>query len=220
MMPHGGLCCLRLGVLLACSLIICACDKSKDSASASEQRTVVNKPVSRVTPQRSKVRTPKPPSHATARSVSPATTPASTPEPSPTPAVEPVVVRATDMHYQNGVTTDTEGGLFFYGQAMAQVDHFKLPFPATDVVLEMKGQPAGNIWPEVECKLYSWDKQKWYTPWERDYVTTSTYQEYHKPQQPPLPAGDYIVRLRYYNDLPVPEGEDRNVWLRKITFLP
>lgn len=144
------------------------------------------------------------------------------PAATPTPEVarKSFTLTAADMWSENAATSDTEGGRTITRRGALQKDNVNIDFPIQEVVLEMKGDPSGNVWPEVNLNMYNRTTKKNYFPWQRDYVTTSSYFEYAKPVEPVMPPGSYLVTFRYYND-EVPSGskDDRNVSLRKITFL-
>ena len=149
----------------------------------------------------------------------PAPTP--TPTPSPTPLPEPDVLMATNMHADNG-TTDSYGGWCLWANGALQVDGYHIEFPVRSVGIEMRGDKAENVWPEVDLNMYNRTESKNYFPFVRDFITTSGYQEMRIPQDPPLAPGDYLITFRFYNNFVPAEkpGEDRNAYLRKLTFYP
>lgn len=147
------------------------------------------------------------------------------PTPSPTPEEHwpPVVVSAQEMHTDRpGISApDSEGGVVLNQAGGLILDNFKLDHVAREVVVEMRGEAAGNVWPEVDVNLYNRTEQKAYFAWPRDFVTSPRYHGYRHTLDVPLPPGEYFITFRYYNNV-VPDGVegDRNVYLRKITFNP
>jgi hypothetical protein len=148
-------------------------------------------------------------------------TPAATPKPGQTPQV----LMATQMSADTG-KADGQGGWNLISNGALQKGAYKIEFPVHEIQLEMKGDPAQNIWPEVELNLHNQTTGKNYFPWSgaestHDYITTSTYFLYIKPVEPPIPPGEYLITFRYFNNnKSVPGGEDRNAYLRKIVFVP
>ena len=147
-----------------------------------------------------------------------------TPKPTATPIPEDVVLMATSMAADNG-SSDSEGGWTLWANGKLQKDMVKLPYTAREVCVEVKGQPASNIWPEFNLNMYNQTTKINHFPLgvDNQYATSSTYYFICKPLIPTeqLEAGDYLVTFRFYNNQ-VPEGssEDRNIWLRKIVLKP
>jgi hypothetical protein len=147
----------------------------------------------------------------------PRTAPRATPEPPPRP--KPIVIMATDMRPDVG-TSDTEGGWALTAAGALWLDNYRLEAPIGAMVLEAKGQPAGGVWPEVDVNFYDPVQRVNYGGWPRDFITSSEYTEFHRDTHKVIPPGEYTVIFRYHNNTPVPPGEDRNVWLRKIELYP
>lgn len=147
-----------------------------------------------------------------------------TPPPAaPSPTVvdtSPIVIEAASMATDKA-TTDPQGGKKLTRNGFLQIDNVNIPYPVAKVLLEMRGTPAGNVWPEVDLNMYNRTEKKNFFPWKRDYVTTSTFHVYQGVQNPPLPPGTYLITFRYYNDDggSVP-NEDRSVTLRRIILQP
>lgn len=136
--------------------------------------------------------------------------------------VDPVILKATEMRTEIG-EADAEGGWKVSDNGALQAD-IKTSFSITEMQMEMKADPAGNVWPEVELNLWEKNSKSTYFPWgnrtnTRDFVTTSSYFNYIKPINPPIPPGEYLVTFRFYNNGTV-GTEDRNVYLRRILLLP
>jgi hypothetical protein len=89
-------------------------------------------------------------------------------------------------------------------------------------LLEARGQAAGGVWPQVDVTAFTVGPEpKVFTVWSRDFLTTDTHVEMVKDLERPMPPGHYQVIFRYYNNSDnVPEGEDRNVWMKRIILYP
>lgn len=149
----------------------------------------------------------------------PTQSPALTPEPTKTPEPyhDPLILKAVDMPDHDNGAPDNEGGWLLWANGKIQQDMVKLEFTANKLVLDMKGMPALGIWPEVDLNMYNRTTKENFFPFNRDYVTTSSYHEYRVNLTPPLPPGDYLVTFRYYNNAtPDDSKEDRNVFMRRI----
>ncbi len=145
-----------------------------------------------------------------------------TPTPSPTPPIDysPIVIDASNMWSDKG-TSDPAGGKKLSRNGFLQIDNIQVPYPVAEVILEMKGSPLGNVWPEVDLNMYNRTEKKNFFPWPRDYVTTSSFHLYPKKVDPPLPPGTYLITFRYYNDAPAENpAEDRAVTLKRIELRP
>jgi hypothetical protein len=206
-------------LLLVCTVGLVACRKPKPVEvlkTPEEVRAKMEK--DREAPARKAPRKDKPVAQ-TRRATPP---PARTPSPTPTPMVDysPVVIQATGMMTETG-SPEPEGGWNMSANGALQIDNFDVPYPVKQVVLEMKGNSAVGIWPEVDLNMYNRTEKKNFFPWPRDYVTTSGYHLYTKDVNPALPPGKYLVTFRYYNDR-VPQGstEDRSICIRKIELNP
>ena len=138
--------------------------------------------------------------------------------PTPRPVPTPIVLMAVDMPITSG-TPDNEGGVCLPMNGKIMTESLKIDFPVHKVVMEMKGRPAGGVWPLVNLNTRNQTIQKNFAALPRTFVTTSTYHLYHLPQKPPLPPGDYQITFRFYNNQDL-DGEDRAVFLRKIEFHP
>lgn len=143
------------------------------------------------------------------------------PAPSPTPVPESVAIMATDMATAQGAK-DKDGGMLLTSNGALQLDGVKLDFPVSEVELEVRGEPAHEIWPEFDINAYNRTKKVNSYPWPRDYATSTTYHTVRRPIDPPLAPGEYLLTVRYYNNSALPEGstEDRNFGIRKIVFHP
>ena len=139
--------------------------------------------------------------------------------PVPTPALTPMTIHVSTMFADNG-STDSEGGYQLVANGALYRDHLRLDFTAHGVTLEMKGDPSGNIWPEIDLNMYNRTEKKSFFPWPRDYVTTDVYHEFHRELDRPLPPGEYLVTFRYYNNAGWEVKDDRNVFLRKVVLYP
>jgi hypothetical protein len=146
-----------------------------------------------------------------------------TPAPTPTPEVElePVEISAANMHGDNG-QADGAGGWVLTANGALAVDNVKLEYPIRAIALELRGDPAHDIWPEFDVNMYNRTVKKNYFPWPRDYATSTVYHIVRRPIDPPLLPGEYLVTFRYYNNSALPEGstEDRNIALRRIILYP
>ena len=145
-----------------------------------------------------------------------------TPTPTPTPVIDytPIVIEANRMATDRG-KPDPAGGKILTRNGFLQIDGVEVPFPIGEVVLEIKGSPAGNIWPEVDLNMYNRTVAKNFFPWPRDYVTTNTFHRYSKTVNPPMPPGKYLVTFRYYNDGTSDNpAENRAVTLKSIEIKP
>lgn len=136
----------------------------------------------------------------------------------PVPAPTPIVLMARDMPITSG-NLDSEGGVSLPFNGPIQIDHLPIRFPVGQVVLEMKGSPAGGVWPQVNLNTRNQTIQKNFLAMPKSFVTTSSYHLYRLPQKTPLPPGDYQVTFRFLNNQDL-DGEDRSVALRKIEFHP
>jgi len=140
----------------------------------------------------------------------------------PTPRViEPITISAKDMNADNG-QEDGQGGWILWSNGATQIDNVKINFPIREIDLEVRGDPALGIWPEVDLNMYNRTNKVNYFPWGiRQSVTTSTYVMMPKAVFPPLPPGDYLIVFRYYNNTVGGDPkEDRNAYLRKIILKP
>lgn len=140
----------------------------------------------------------------------------------PTPrVVEPITIYAKDMTADNG-QEDGNGGWILWSNGATQIDNVKINFPAREIGLEVKGDPALSIWPEVDLNMYNRTTKTNYYPWGiRQYVTTSTYELLTKTINPSMMPGEYLITFRYYNNAVGGEIKaDRNAYLRKIVIKP
>lgn len=160
---------------------------------------------------------PKPTHAATPVVETPYTEPVA-PPPTPRPAPTPIVLMARDMPITSG-TPDREGGVCLPMNGKIQIEPFKIGFPVYKIVMEMKGRPAGGVWPLVDLNTRNQTIQKNFVALPKTFVTTSSYHLYPLPQKPPLPPGDYQITFRFHNNQDL-DGEDRAAWLRKIEFHP
>lgn len=213
-----------LFLILLLPLVVAACEsyepvkplKTREEALAAraerERRQAEATPVPEATPTPVPTATPEPTPH-----------PDTIPPPPPTPDPEdpqPIVIRAVDMRADHGYE-DAEGGWCLNAAGHFFLDNVEVPFPIREVEIEMKGEPAYDIWPAVELNMFHHDAGRNYFPFPRDFVTTDTYHLYPMVLNPPFPPGKWMFRFWYYNNF-VPEGstEDRNFYLRKITLKP
>jgi hypothetical protein len=214
---NAGRLALRLGALvLASALALVSCkqgEKAKKPAEVSEEPSTtekVEKPRKRSTAARVARRTP----------AHPTSTPAPSPTPTPTIDYSPIIIDAAKMWTDKG-QPDPTGGKKLSRNGMLQIDNIQVPYPVAEVVLEMKGSPLGNVWPEVDLNMYNRTEKKNFFPWPRDYVTTSSFHKYAKKVDPPMPPGTYLITFRYYNDTPSENpAEDRAVTLKQIELRP
>jgi hypothetical protein len=130
-----------------------------------------------------------------------------------------MTINVATMVADNG-TTDSEGGYELVANGALYRDHVRVDFPVNGVTLEMKGDPSGNLWPLIDLGMYNRTEKKNFNPWPQDYVTTSTYHEFHRSLDEPMPPGEYLVTFRYYNNQPSSVADDLNVFLRKIVLYP
>ena len=139
----------------------------------------------------------------------------------PVPRPDPITIEAGEMRKDNG-TSDTEGGWTLVSNGTMILDKLTVDFPVKGILIEAKGQPAGEIWPRVDVNLFKLPEKTSFGGWPEDSITTSTYTEYYRDTQKIIPPGDYIVAFLYKNNSaePIPPGEDRNVSLRKIVLYP
>lgn len=145
------------------------------------------------------------------------------PAATPTPEIvlEPIEIRATSMHADNG-QADGNGGWVLTANGALALDNVKLEYPVRSIALELRGDPAHDIWPEFDVNMYNRTVKKNYFPWPRDYATSTSYHVVRRPVDPPLLPGEYLVTFRYYNNSALPEGstQDRNIALRRILLYP
>ena len=174
--------------------------------------------------QRAKLRTRKTettPTRAPVRRVLPAAAPRIMPraqqEAKPRPG--PITIMATEMRADVG-TSDTEGGWQLNAAGALWVDNLKLEQPVKAILIEAKGQPSAGVWPNIDFGLFERSTQKNAGGWKRDFITSSTYVEYYRDMERPIPAGEYVGVLRFHNNSakPLNPDEDRNVWVRKIVL--
>lgn len=163
--------------------------------------------------------TPKPTRRPQAKT---SKTPTPVPSPTATPPIDytPIVVDASAM-WTDKATSDPAGGKRLSRNGFLQIDNVQVPYPIAEVVLEMKGSPLGNVWPEVDLNMYNRTEKKNFFPWPRDYVTTSSFHLFAKKVDPAMPPGTYLITFRYYNDTPSENpAEDRAVTLKRIELRP
>lgn len=146
------------------------------------------------------------------------------PTPTPTPAPPPatLTIAATDMATDCG-RPDTSGGLRLASNGFAQKVNFELPFRAYEVVIEMRGDPARGIWPEVDLNVYDAKTEKNHVVFARDFCTSPDYAKFKVPvpQDKIIEPGTYVVTFRFHNNEDFPDtGEDRSAYLKGITFVP
>lgn len=149
-------------------------------------------------------------------------TPTPVPSPTATPPIDytPILVDASAM-WTDKATSDPAGGKRLSRNGFLQIDNVHVPYPIAEVVLEMKGSPLGNVWPEVDLNMFNRTEKKNFFPWPRDYVTTSSFHSFAKKVDPPMPPGTYLITFRYYNDTPSENpAEDRAVTLKRIELRP
>ena len=153
----------------------------------------------------------------------PARTPA---EPTPTPGgtglsdfTGPVVIEPWMMVADNG-TSDSEGGWCLSSNGLINLQNIALTAPLREVSVQLKGQAADDVWPQVDLVFYNRTTQQYYYPLKEFFVTTAEYHEHRIPLNPPLPAGTYQIALRYYNNEAPGTKGDRNVFIRRIVLSP
>jgi hypothetical protein len=133
-----------------------------------------------------------------------------------------VAVQAHDMEGTSSFRIDPDGGVWMMKNGTLKTDYLHIPFTPENVELELKGEPAAGVWPQLELIAEATTDSRFQLV-PKMYFTTPTYSMLSVPAEKAIPPGEYRLQLNYLNnstDIPPGNREDRNLSVRTILLHP
>jgi hypothetical protein len=194
--------------------------KPEDVAAAKDKKQGVKKPEKKadVKPTRRPQRAVLPDSDST-RAIT-RVVPQQAPNGEALPAPDAPIVITPGMMVADSGSSDTEGGWNLNKNGMIYIQSVSVRSPLREIVLDLKGEVADDVWPMMEFTVYNRDMRTYYEPLPKSFVTWPKYMEKRIPLNPYLPTGEYQFGIRFLNNEAPGTKGDRNLHFRKLVLIP